>query len=142
MVVLFPNREGKCLVDPGEWIMNGRVLVDTNNGSGINGMMCTYSSKEDIDSWAKLGNPGWTHDDLAPYYKKFETFTEPSIATAKFYHTAEVIDEELRNGGGPIRTSFAKSRRVAGNAWIRTFDGWDLKMSRDPQSGFGNGGYR
>jgi choline dehydrogenase-like flavoprotein len=48
--------------------------------------MCTYSSEEDIDSWAKVGNPSWTHEDLAPYYKKFESFTEPSKDIQGFYH--------------------------------------------------------
>jgi len=105
-------------------------------------MMCTYSSKEDIDNWEKLGNPDWSHDDLAPYYKKFASFTEPSKDIAKFYHTAEVIDKELHDGNGPVKTSFARNKRVGGDAWVKTFDKLDLKMTTDPQSGLGNGGYR
>jgi hypothetical protein len=109
--------------------------------SAINGMMCTYASKEDIDNWEKLGNPGWSHADLAPYFKKFESFTEPSEDIAKFYHTDEVIDKHLHNGGGPVKTSFPPNKRVGGNAWVKTFDKMGLKMDADPQSGFGNGGY-
>lgn len=105
-------------------------------------MMCTYSSKEDIDSWEKLGNPGWSHEDLAPYYKKFATFTEPSKKTAEFYHIDnKVIDKELHNANGPVRTAFTNSKRVGGNAWVKTFDKLGLKMKEDSQSGHGNGGY-
>ena len=104
--------------------------------------MVTFSSKEDIDNWAKLGNPGWTHDDLAPYYRKFQSFTEPSKETAEFYHTAEVIEKDLHDGNGPVKTSFALTKRYAGNAWIKTFDKLGLKMNVDPQTGKGNGGYR
>jgi choline dehydrogenase len=111
--------------------------------SAINGMMCTYSSKEDIDSWEKLGNPGWSHEDLAPYYKKFATFTEPSKKVAEFYQIDHrVIDKDLHDANGPVRTSFTKSKRIGGNAWVKTFDTLGLKMAADPQSGHGNGGYR
>jgi choline dehydrogenase-like flavoprotein len=105
-------------------------------------MMCTYSSKEDIDNWAKLGNPGWTHDDLAPYYKKFESFTEPSKDIKQFYHADEVIEKDLHDGDGPVKTSFAHNKRYAANAWVKTFDNLGLKMTVDPQTGKGNGGYR
>jgi choline dehydrogenase len=115
----------------------------TNIDSAINGMMCTYSSKEDIDSWEKLGNCGWTHDDLAPYYKKFANFTEPSKKTAQFYHIDnEVIDKELHDANGPVRTAFTSSKRIGADAWVKTFNKLGLKMTADPQSGLGNGGYR
>jgi choline dehydrogenase len=117
------------------------ILLTRN--SAINGMMCTYSSKEDIDSWGKLGNSGWFHEDLAPYYRKFATFTEPSKKTAEFYQIDnKVINKELHDANGPVRTAFTNSKRVGGNAWVKTFDKLGLKMTADPQSGHGNGGYR
>ena len=114
----------------------------SNYNSAINGMMCTYASKEDIDNWAKLGNPGWSHADLAPYYKKFASFTEPSEDIAEFYETAEYLDEDLHDGNGPVKTNFVHNKRLAGHAWVQTFNKLGLKMTDDPQSGFGNGGYR
>jgi choline dehydrogenase len=123
--------------------MKYRISVLLTRPSAINGMMCTYSSKEDIDSWERLGNPGWSHEDLAPYYKKFATFTEPSKKTAEFYQIDHrVIDKDLHDANGPIRTSFTRGKRIGGNAWVKTFDKLGLKMTADPQSGHGNGGYR
>jgi hypothetical protein len=89
-----------------------------------------------------LGNPGWSHDDLAPYYKKFAGFTEPSKTTAEFYHINEVIDKKLHDGNGPVRAAFTNHKRIGGDAWVKTFNKLGLEMTADPQSGFGNGGYR
>ena len=143
MAVSFRNHVEKCWEDLGKQSLTSDKTNFLTRLSAINGMMCTYSSKEDIDSWEKLGNPGWSHEDLAPYYKKFATFTEPSKKTAEFYHIDnKVIDKELHNANGPVRTAFTNSKRVGGNAWVKTFDKLGLKMTADPQSGHGNGGYR
>jgi len=154
--ILVPGLDFNAIGNPEyDWVfkttpqryMNGRVISQPRGkvlggSSAINGMMCTYSSKEDIDSWEKLGNPGWSHDDLAPYYKKFANFTEPSKKTAQFYHIDdEVIDKELHDANGPIRTSFTNNKRIGGDAWVKTFNKLGLKMTADPQSGHGNGGY-
>lgn len=104
--------------------------------------MATFASKTDINNWERLGNPGWSHDDLAPYYKKFQSFTEPSKEIADFYKTFDVIKHDLHNGDGPVRTSFPLTKRYAGDAWVETFSKLGLKMTVDPQTGDGNGGYR
>lgn len=39
-------------------------------GSVINGMFYTRGSKEDYDSWEKLGNPGWGWEDLRKWFNK------------------------------------------------------------------------
>ncbi|KAH8819688.1 GMC oxidoreductase [Xylogone sp. PMI_703] len=116
----------------------GKVL---GGSSAINGMMCTYSSIRDIDNWEKLGNPGWSFEDLAPYYRKFEGFTTPSKSIEKFYETKRIIDKELHNADGPVKTSFPHDKRYAGDAWIETFDRLGLKMNVDPQTGKGLGGH-
>jgi len=69
--------------------------------------------QEDVDSWEKPGNPGWSHDDLAPYYKKFANFTEPSKKTTRFYHIDdEVIDKKLHDANDPVRTAFTNNKRI------------------------------
>lgn len=37
--------------------------------SSINAMLYTRGQKEDYDHWAKLGNEGWSYDDVLPYFK-------------------------------------------------------------------------
>ncbi len=57
--------------------LNGRTL-DYPRGkvlggcSSINGMIYMRGQARDYDEWAQLGNPGWSWDDVLPYFKKSE----------------------------------------------------------------------
>ncbi|MDB2390333.1 GMC family oxidoreductase N-terminal domain-containing protein [Alphaproteobacteria bacterium] len=43
--------------------------------SSINGLIFIRGQKENFDDWAKLGNIGWSYDDVMPYFRKLETFS-------------------------------------------------------------------
>ena len=47
----------------------GRVL---GGSSSINGLLYVRGQKEDFDHWRQLGNPGWSYEDVLPYFKKSE----------------------------------------------------------------------
>ena len=40
--------------------------------SSINGLIYIRGQPEDYDRWATAGNPGWSHADVLPYFKRLE----------------------------------------------------------------------
>ena len=48
----------------------GRML---GGGSSLNGMMFVRGHGYDYDLWAQMGNRGWSHNDVLPYFKRMET---------------------------------------------------------------------
>ncbi|MBN3562322.1 GMC family oxidoreductase [Aliamphritea spongicola] len=60
-----------------EAAMNGRNMYvprgKVQGGSGsINAMIYVRGQRADFDDWAAAGNPGWSYDDVLPYFKKLE----------------------------------------------------------------------
>ena len=60
--------------DPG---MNGRKIYwprgrTLGGSSSINGLIYVRGQREDYDRWAAAGNPGWSYDEVLPYFKRLE----------------------------------------------------------------------
>ncbi|KAK9880147.1 hypothetical protein WA026_008662 [Henosepilachna vigintioctopunctata] len=76
-------RERKCAYPRGKLV----------GGSGsINSLAYVRGNRGDYDNWAALGNPGWSFDDVLPYFKKLENFE------------SEKIDIEFRGFAGPVNS--------------------------------------
>lgn len=49
----------------------GRTL---GGSTAINGMVYNRGQREDFDRWAALGNPGWSYDEVLPFFRQIERF--------------------------------------------------------------------
>ena len=51
----------------------GKLL---GGSSSINAMVHVRGNPQDFDDWQKAGNPGWSYNDLLPYFKRMETWQD------------------------------------------------------------------
>ncbi|KAJ8917309.1 hypothetical protein NQ315_002327 [Exocentrus adspersus] len=93
---------------------HGKVL---GGGTNINYMIQVRGNRIDYDRWAAMGNPGWSFDDVLPYFLKSE---DAHI---------EKQDEEYHRRGGylsvsdvPVRTesvrAFVEAAQEAGHPYV------------------------
>jgi len=84
-----PNRAWELWNAPEDWAYNtepqqhslktsmfwprGKVL---GGSSALNGMIYIRGAKSDYDNWAYNGAPGWSYQDVLPYFKKSEDFED------------------------------------------------------------------
>lgn len=62
--------------EPGDWT-NGRSIYaprgkTLGGSSSINGHIYNRGQRQDFDTWAQLGNRGWSYPDVLPYFKRLE----------------------------------------------------------------------
>ena len=77
----------------------GRTL---GGSSSINAMVYTRGHHSDYDDWAALGNPGWSYDEVLPYFRR----SEDQQRGADHYHGVggELSVADLPN---PVQASLA-----------------------------------
>lgn len=109
--------------------------------SAINYCMFSMSSKKDLDNRAELGNEGWGFDDMAKYYRKFETYNPPSKELSAKIND-KYIDPMLRGMDGPLQVSFSKGDFAwFQEAWMQTCLNLGYPQPKDPRSGSALGGF-
>ncbi|HEY7243094.1 MAG TPA: choline dehydrogenase [Xanthobacteraceae bacterium] len=59
-----PELNNRRIIQP-----RGKVL---GGSSSINGLLYIRGQHEDFDHWRQLGNPGWSFDDVLPYFRRCE----------------------------------------------------------------------
>ena len=92
-----PGLNGRSISWP-----RGKVL---GGSSSINGLLYIRGHKEDYNDWQKMGNEGWSYDDLLPYFIK----CEDQERGANAYHGV----------GGPLQVSDLQVQRNICDAFIR-----------------------
>ncbi len=101
----IPIGYAKLLYNPsGNWLYASEPEAATNGrklhvprgkllggSSAINGNAFVRGQAQDFDTWAQLGNRGWSHRDVLPFFKRMESYDEG--------------DDALRGREGPIRVT-------------------------------------
>lgn len=106
------------------YLPRGKVL---GGSSSINQMIYIRGNPQDYDRWQALGNPGWSYQDVLPYFKK----SEHQQRGADAYHGA---DGEL-SVSDPISPGVVSQRFV--DACIRLGYDYNPDFNGVQQSGTG-----
>jgi choline dehydrogenase len=75
-------------------IPRGKVI---GGSSSINGTLYVRGQPLDYDTWAQLGNRGWSYESVLPYFKDGETFTRGDGAVRGVDGPLHVTDLPLRH---------------------------------------------
>ena len=70
-------------------IPRGKLL---GGSSSINGMVFVRGQSQDYDTWAQLGNRGWSYREVLPIFRDMESYQGEG-------------DEEYRGRGGPLKVT-------------------------------------
>lgn len=97
----------------------GKVL---GGSSSVNAMVYIRGQREDYDAWAAAGNPGWSFDELLPYFLRAEDNARgagPWHATGGPLHVMDLCDPS------PHSAAFVEAGRQAGFPVNPDFNGPD-----------------
>ena len=70
-------------------VARGKLL---GGSSAINGNAFVRGQAQDFDTWAQMGNQGWSYADVLPVFKRLESYESGG-------------DDDFRGHGGPIRVT-------------------------------------
>src|SRR5690349_11331371 len=84
-------------------IPRGKLL---GGSSSINGMVFVRGQAQDYDTWAQLGNRGWSYREVLPIFRDMEEYQGDA-------------DEEYRGRGGPLKVTESNETGPLYNALIK-----------------------
>jgi choline dehydrogenase-like flavoprotein len=92
----------------------GKVL---GGSSSLNAMVYIRGQRADYDHWAALGNPGWSFDDVLPYFKRSE-------------HNERGADA-FHGTGGPLNVMDLRSPNRFGSLFVQAGAQAGFKVNPD-----------
>ena len=75
-------------------VPRGKLL---GGSSSINGMVFVRGQAQDFDTWAQMGNRGWSYTEVLPFFKRMESYAGEG-------------DDGFRGREGPLRVTNPEPR--------------------------------
>ncbi|KAK9308517.1 hypothetical protein QLX08_001509 [Tetragonisca angustula] len=97
--------EGRC-----NW-PRGKVI---GGSSVLNYMLYLRGNKRDYDAWEQLGNPGWSYQDILPYFKKSEDNQNPYLARTPYHSTGGYLTVQEAPWHTPLAAAFVQAGQEMG----------------------------
>ncbi|HWD59447.1 MAG TPA: GMC family oxidoreductase N-terminal domain-containing protein [Stellaceae bacterium] len=102
----IPVGSARLITNPAaNWLYSGEPEANTKGrrvpvprgkllggSSSINGMAFVRGQAQDFDTWAQMGNQGWSYQDVLPFFKRMERYEGGG-------------DNQFRGRDGPLRVT-------------------------------------
>ncbi|KAK1137820.1 hypothetical protein K0M31_002314 [Melipona bicolor] len=98
-------QDGRC-----NW-PRGKVL---GGSSVLNYMLYVRGNKRDYDAWEKLGNPGWSYEDVLPYFKKSEDNKNSDYTETRYHSTGGYLTVQEAPYHTPLANAFVEAGQEMG----------------------------
>ena len=96
-------------------IPRGKLL---GGSSSINGMVFVRGQAQDYDTWAQLGNRGWSYREVLPIFRDMESFQGDA-------------DEEYRGRSGPLKVTESNESGAIYDALIKAAGQVGIAYTKD-----------
>jgi choline dehydrogenase-like flavoprotein len=93
-------------------------------GMSVNTLLYVRGNRRDYDEWAALGNPGWSYDEVLPYFRKSENNQSLRGKGANAFHGTDgpLWVEDIRTDN-PWQTILKQACIEAGEPYNPDFNG-------------------
>jgi choline dehydrogenase len=96
-------------------IPRGKLL---GGSSSINGMVFVRGQSQDYDTWAQLGNRGWSYREVLPIFRDMESYQGDA-------------DDEYRGRDGPLKVTESNETGALYDALIKAAGEVGIKYTKD-----------
>jgi choline dehydrogenase len=96
-------------------VPRGRLL---GGSSAINGLAFVRGQAQDFDTWAQMGNQGWSYESVLPYFRRMESYEGGG-------------DDRFRGRDGPLRVTNPEPRDPIYAALIKAADQVGIRHNPD-----------
>ncbi|HEV2188932.1 MAG TPA: GMC family oxidoreductase N-terminal domain-containing protein [Stellaceae bacterium] len=107
----IPVGSARLITNPAaNWLYSSEPEANTNGrripvprgkllggSSSINGMAFVRGQSQDFDTWAQMGNQGWSYEEVLPFFKRMEAYEGGG-------------DDRFRGREGPLRVTNPEPR--------------------------------
>ncbi len=128
MMWQFESEAGANTSGRNVYLPQGKLL---GGSTSINGLIYNRGQSHDFDHWESLGNSGWSHREVLPYFRKSET--------------REGVQSQYRGSSGPLRISDPDQSHPLCNSFIdavSSLTGAPKHNDYNAESQFGTGYYQ
>jgi choline dehydrogenase len=96
-------------------VPRGKLL---GGSSSINGMVFVRGQSQDYDTWAQLGNRGWSYREVLPIFRDMESYQGDA-------------DDEYRGRGGPLKVTESFETGPLYDALIKAASEVGIRYTKD-----------